>query len=690
MLKPLPMKKVEAVLLEEHKNHVLKELKDKGIIHFINSASDGVEVAEKLKLRGAGGSWIRIEASEQISKIDNLLEILKQGLDEEIEAPPLGELEEVARRLPASQEEVKKTFEEIAERIFFLEDRVLALNNRLAEVRKEKEELQSYRGVLEKLEVFGLGPKNLRGLRYTSIFFGVVPKEEIAAIEEGVGKITDTYILNSREISKKQALIVLIVLKKYEADVSRMLRIHRFEEVGIPLRLIPFTLEEAKRKVEENAATLEKDEREIINQLREIANREMANLLRYKRFLTIAKTVDEANLNFLRTRNTYYFAGWVPAASVNEVVEIIERSTAGACVVEVSEPEDEETPPTLIVNPKVTKPLEALTTTYGTPHYREIDPTSIIAITFPFIFGFMFGDIGQGLILTLIGVFMGFKMKRLSENGRKLGRTLILCGIMATLVGFMYGSMFGLEAEATHGESISPMEKYLGFTIEPVKVPVLDRFFTGALLGGSPEENRIMRAVYFSIYLGIGLLIFGLIINIVNHAMRGELKHGLLSPFGVPGIWALLGGSYVVFKDAMEPVPIALGIGIPILLIFIEGWLIKKEGLLIAFIETFENSMKYLTNTLSFLRITIIGVVHAALSLMMVNAMNGLSASAVPAKGLLIALVFVFGNIIILVMEGFISFVHTLRLHFYEIFSKFYQGNGVLFSPLKVIYQEKQ
>ncbi len=685
MLKPLPMKKVEAVLLEEHKNSVLKELKDKGVIHFINSASDGSELVEKLKLKAAGGSWIRIEASENISKIENLLEILRQAFPEEVESPPLGDLEDIARKLPASEDEVKQAFEEIAERLFFLEDRVLALNNRLAEVRKEKEELQSFRATLEKLEVFGLGPRDLRGLKYTSIFFGVIPKEEIAAVEESVGKITDLYILETKEISKKQALIVLIVLKKYEADVSRQLRIHRFEEVNIPLRLIPYTLEEAKRKIEENAATLEKDEKEIINQLREIANKEMGNLLRYKRFLTIAKTVDEANLNFLKTASTYYLAGWVPAARVNEVVDIIEKTTGGACVVEVSEPDEEETPPTLVVNPKVTQPLEALTTTYGTPHYREIDPTSIVAVTFPFIFGFMFGDIGQGLILTLVGIFMGFKMKKLSDKGRKLGRTLILCGIMATLVGFMYGSMFGLEAEAMHGEEISPMEKYLGFSIEPVKVPVLDRFFEGALLGA---PDRIMRAVYFSIYLGIGLLILGLVINIVNHAIRGELKHGLISPFGVPGIWALLGGSYVVFKDAMEPIPIALGIGVPILLIFIEGWLIKKEGIMIAFIETFENSMKYLTNTLSFLRITIIGVVHAALSMMMVTAMNGLSASTIPGKGVLIALVFILGNLIILVMEAFISFVHTLRLHFYEIFSKFYHGNGIPFSPLKVIYKE--
>jgi V/A-type H+-transporting ATPase subunit I len=685
MLKPLPMKKVEAVLLEEHKNRVLKELKDKGVIHFINSASDGSELVEKLKLKAAGGSWIRIEASENISKIENLLEILRQAFPEEVESPPLGDLEDIARKLPASEDEVKQAFEEIAERLFFLEDRVLALNNRLAEVRKEKEELQSFRATLEKLEVFGLGPRDLRGLKYTSIFFGVIPKEEIAAVEESVGKITDLYILETKEISKKQALIVLIVLKKYEADVSRQLRIHRFEEVNIPLRLIPYTLEEAKRKIEENAATLEKDEKEIINQLREIANKEMGNLLRYKRFLTIAKTVDEANLNFLKTASTYYLAGWVPAARVNEVVDIIEKTTGGACVVEVSEPDEEETPPTLVVNPKVTQPLEALTTTYGTPHYREIDPTSIVAVTFPFIFGFMFGDIGQGLILTLVGIFMGFKMKKLSDKGRKLGRTLILCGIMATLVGFMYGSMFGLEAEAMHGEEISPMEKYLGFSIEPVKVPVLDRFFEGALLGA---PDRIMRAVYFSIYLGIGLLILGLVINIVNHAIRGELKHGLISPFGVPGIWALLGGSYVVFKDAMEPIPIALGIGVPILLIFIEGWLIKKEGIMIAFIETFENSMKYLTNTLSFLRITIIGVVHAALSMMMVTAMNGLSASTIPGKGVLIALVFILGNLIILVMEAFISFVHTLRLHFYEIFSKFYHGNGIPFSPLKVIYKE--
>ncbi len=684
MLKPLPMKKVEAVLLEEHKNHVLKELKDKGVIHFINSASDGSELMEKLKLRAAGGSWVRIEASENISKIENLLEILRQAFPEEIETPPLGDLEDIARKLPASEDDVKKAFEEIAERLFFLEDRVLALNNRLAEVRKEKEELQNFRATLEKLEIFGLSPRDLRSLRYTTVFFGVIPKEEVAPVEESIAGITDLYILETKEVSKKQALLVLIVLKKFEADVSRQLRIHRFEEVGIPLRLIPYTLEEAKRKVEENAAALEKDEKEILNQLREIASKEMGNLLRYRRFLTIAKTVDEANLNFLMTKSTYYLAGWVPAQRVREVVDVIESATGGACVVEVSDPDEEETPPTLIVNPKVTQPLESLTTTYGTPHYREIDPTSIIAVTFPFIFGFMFGDIGQGLILILIGILMGFKMKKLSDKGRKLGRTLILCGIMATLVGFMYGSMFGLEAEAAHGE-VSPMQEYLGFTIEPVKVPVLEKFFSGALLGGSPEENRIMRAVYFSIYLGIGLLILSLIINIINHAMRGELKHGLLSPFGVPGIWLLSGGSYIVFvAKSFDPKLIILLVVLPLFLIFVEGWLIKEEGILIGAIETFENASRYLANTLSFVRIAVIGVVHAALSMMMVKAMFALGSSLLNP---LVLLVFLLGNVVIIVMEAFISFVHTLRLHFYEIFSKFYNGNGIPFSPLRVIYK---
>ncbi len=677
MVRPRSMKKLEALVLAEHKDEVLRVIKDTGAVHFINLSED----AETLgSLESAGAGWFRVEAAEYLSRIENILEALRQVHQAEVDS--LGELEPVARKLPVVDEEVKRVFEEIDEKLFFLGERVGSLNTRLSEIRKEREELRGHRETLSKLELMGIGPKDMRALKHVSLFLGTMPAEEVESFTKELAEITDMYLMESKRLDKKHVLLLVGVLSRYEVEVSRALRLRRFEELSIPLRLIPYSLEDAKRLLQEQAERLEREEREVLEELRKIAEAEMASLLRYQMFLSAAKRVDEANLNMLRTRKTYVFSGWVPEERMEEVRRAIEDATKGACVVSFREPEEHELPPTLIRNPPVTKPLEALTTTYGIPNYREIDPTSIVALTFPFIFGFMFGDIGQGLVLVLAGLYVGFRVRRFGEKGRKLGRTLVLCGIMATFMGFVYGSMFGLEAEAAHGES--PMQKYLGFTVEPLKVPLLDRFFEGALLA-SPD--RIMRAVYFSIYLGVLLLILGMVLNLINHAIQRELKHALLSPFGVPGIWALLGGSYIVFVKKSFSIPHVLGgVLLPVLLVFLHLLLVERQGMLVSAIETFENSMKYLTNTLSFLRITIIGVVHAALSMMMVQAMFALGDSLLnPA----VLLVFIAGNVLIIVMEAFISFVHTLRLHFYEIFSKFYRANGVLFSPLRIMYKEE-
>ena len=677
MVRPRSMRKLEALVLAEHKDDVLRAVKDTGAVHFINLT----ENAEALgRLQSAGTSRLRAEVAELLSKIENILEVFRQIHQAEVDS--MGELEPAARRLPVVDGEVRRVFEEIAEKLFFLGDRVGSLNARLSEIRKEKEELRGYQDTLRKLEIMGIGPKDMRALKHVSLFLGSMPAEEVEPFQKELANITDLYLMETKKLDKKHVLVLVGVLSRYEVDVSRALRLRRFEEITIPLRLIPYSLEDARRVVKEQAERLEKEEGEVLQELKKVAEAEMETLLRYQMFLNAARRVDEANQNMLRTRKTYVFSGWVPQERTEEVRRAIESATGGACIVSFREPEEHELPPTLLRNPPVTKPLEALTTTYGVPNYREVDPTSIVALTFPFIFGFMFGDVGQGLVLILAGLLVGFRVRRFGDKGRKLGRTLVLCGIMATFMGFVYGSMFGLEAEAAHGES--PMQKYLGFAFEPIKVPLLDRFFEGALLAG---PDRIMRAVYFSIYLGVFLLIMGMVLNLINHAIQREMKHALLSPFGIPGIWALLGGSYLVFWLKSFSIPHVLGgVVLPILLVFLHLLVIERQGFLISVIETFENSMKYLTNTLSFLRITIIGVVHAALSMMMVNAMLALGDSLLnPA----VLLVFIAGNVLIIVMEAFISFVHTLRLHFYEIFSKFYRANGVLFSPLRIMYKEE-
>ncbi|NOZ83060.1 MAG: hypothetical protein GXN98_04535, partial [Euryarchaeota archaeon] len=139
MVRPRSMRKLEALVLAEHKDEVLRAIKDTGAVHFINLTED----AESLgSLNAAGAGWFRVEAAEQLSRIENILEAFRQI--HQVEVDSLGELESAARKLPVVDDEVKRVFEEIDEKLFFLGDKVGSLNSRLSEIRKEKEELRGY------------------------------------------------------------------------------------------------------------------------------------------------------------------------------------------------------------------------------------------------------------------------------------------------------------------------------------------------------------------------------------------------------------------------------------------------------------------------------------------------------------------------------------------------------------------
>ncbi len=671
MLLPVPMKKIVAVVHKSRKDDILKELKEKGAVE-IRDASDN-DILDKMALDKGKSSWVRIEASENISKIDGIIDVLSQTLEKSPKITSLGKYEELIRGIPSNHKEISIAFEEIAERLFLVEDKVINLNNNLNSVRKEIEEFEGYKNIVTKLEKFNIGPGNLRGLMKTHAFFGNIPKDGLPAMKEELNVKLPVYVLENMELDKKIDTIILITYSEYEAEVTRILRTHHFEEIDIPLKIIPYTLEETKVKVKENLKELREEDKNILDELKEIASKEMGNLLRYREFLSAARKLDEVNRKFASTRDTYIFQGWVPSSKSDDIKKLIEELSEGKGIVEINEPEKGDTPPTLINNPKITKPLEVITTNYGYPGYNELDPTSIIGLTFPIIFGFMFGDIGEGIVVALLGYMLGFRLK-VGENARKLGRTLILCGISATIVGFLYGSFFGLEGKS--------MTHYLGFELHPLWMNI------NPISTSSVTASNIQNAVLFSLEFGVLLISLALVLNVIKLSLQKEYKYAFVHPSGVAGLWFFLGSVVLLFHYGLDLVSIITSqlslvlFYLPLLVIIIGEWKVGGQSLgMSLFNSVFDVVLKYLSNGLSFVRIMIMGIIHAAFMGMMVMGMNGVS------NPILISIIFIFGNIGIIIMEVFISFIQDLRLHFYEIFSKFYAGNGVPFNPLRISFK---
>ncbi len=218
------------------------------------------------------------------------------------------------------------------------------------------------------------------------------------------------------------------------------------------------------------------------------------------------------------------------------------------------------------------------------------------------------------------------------------------------------------------------MKRYLGFELHPILFnPFVD----------------IQVAINFSMYMGLILLTFGCLISIVNDIHERKYLEILVEPDGIPGIWILWGGYYLLTKHGLQifsifadPYILITSV-VPFLVIWFGEWKFTKLPFAMALIEAVDNFLRYIINSISHIRIVIMAIMHAALSLVMVIGMDNMPQTFIGGIGTVI--IFLTGNAIILFVETFISFIQTLRLHYYELFSKFYKGEGRFFSPFKVI-----
>ncbi len=307
---------------------------------------------------------------------------------------------------------------------------------------------------------------------------------------------------------------------------------------------------------------------------------------------------------------------------------------------------------------------------YGLPNYEDIDPTPFVAFTYTLLFGMMFGDVGQGLILILVG-YLAAKLK-----GMKLGEIGIRIGISSTLFGFVYGSVFGDE------HLLDPLYQSL-FHLEEKPIEVM---------GG----DFIMPLLICAIAIGAVLILCSIAINMYiqcKHKNWGEL---LLSQNGVCGTvfyLALVGGAaaQVGFGiPVFSRMYVICLILIPLVLIFLkepieqrmEGKKMFPDGFgafaTQSFFELFEVCLSFITNTISYLRVGGFVLSHAGMMLVVTLLMDMTSG----AGSIVVA---IFGNLFVMCLEGMIVGIQVLRLEFYEMFSRYFSGDGIAFQSLKNI-----
>jgi V/A-type H+-transporting ATPase subunit I len=349
-------------------------------------------------------------------------------------------------------------------------------------------------------------------------------------------------------------------------------------------------------------------------------------------------------------------AGWAVATALPELRTAL-RPIGGAVV--VLDPPRGADPPTLLPgHSRLHQEFSPLVATYGTVPYADIDPTVVAGIAYVAMFGMMFGDVGHGLLLVVAAlVLRSGRIRRLSKVA-KAWPFVLGAGAAATAVGVLYGEFFGPTGVLT------PV--WLSPTEEPVTVLV-----TG-------------------IAVGAVLLAGAYALGTVNRWREGGWPLALYAPSGVAGIALFLGLGAIALGEYFDGawgrwlVPIGAATWVVGLVLVFIGLLygagLTATGAVQAFVELLDTVIQVGANLLSFARLAAFGLAHAALSGLVWQATEDLAAGG--SLGWLWAvLVFLIGNALAFTLEALVAAVQALRLEYYELFSRVFQGQGRPFAP---------
>ena len=412
------------------------------------------------------------------------------------------------------------------------------------------------------------------------------------------------------------------------------------------------TMQESKKEIDESDDDYFSEHNELFD-------------LYYSKILTLHDSF-EVRKYAAKYHGSFFLAGWVPKSAEKALVEKL-HSIDGV-EVESADPKDVKrlTPPTKIKNSFLTRAYMFFTEIYGVPSYNEVDPTGLVAVVYTLLYGIMFADLGQGIVLSIVGWFM-FKFMNM-----RLGKILIPCGISAALFGTVFGSVFGNE------ELLNPMFHALGFEEKPIEI-----------------MDSALMFIIVSIVLGVAVIIVSMLFNVCSSFKKRDFGSALFGHNGISGI-VLYSSLILLLLNMFADLGIstkALAIGgilVPVLLIFmhaplgdiVSGRKPKIESvtdfIIENFFELFEVILSYMSNTLSFLRVGAFVLIHACM-------MSTFAALAgITGGGAAAVIIMIFGNIFVIALEGLLVGIQVLRLNFYEIFSRFYDGDGIPFNPVKI------
>ena len=509
-------------------------------------------------------------------------------------------------------------------------------------------------------------PTRFTPTKYVTVLIGTFPDSQTdatlkAALAERIPQIeaVETEVVYTSEM---QSCAAVMCLKRDADTVNEALRSMGFVK---PTELSDKT---PKEIIKENRVRINDLDKQIFKTQAEIADMasEHENINFLIDYFTMRADKYEQFKKVSLSDNVLYLSGYIPEKYAKKTVEQLESRFTVA--ITLSEPEEDEDTPVLLENNAFASGVEGITEMYSLPGKNDIDPNAIMSFFYYLFFGMMFSDAGYGLLMVIATAFVLLKCKP-EGNKRKTVLMYFFCGISTMFWGIMFGSFFGdlINVIRTNYLGLPEMRLYVWL---------------------NPQGDDLMLTMLWCFLFGIVHLFVGLAIKGYLEWRQGDKLGAIcdvLSVYlAVGGAAPICAGMIIDVPDTVKTVGKYCALVGVVLIVLTAGRSSKSIfGKLGSGLYALYNTISgYLSDVLSYSRLLALGLVTGIIG-SVVNLMGTLPENTI-VKTILFIVVFVLGHAINFGINIIGAYVHTNRLQYVEFFSRFYEGGGRAFNPLKV------
>ena len=640
----LKMQKIEIIGLMQDSKKIVERLQRRGIVELTDIKDDRL-----VKLNTAQSVSL---FEKNKTKLEHALEILERFSPEKASVKYMfkGKAEIEKHDFGKKAEMLEKVMKTAAE-IELLDKSCTDAKNENARLVLKKNNLSFWLP----LDI----PTGFKGTENTAFFIGSIP--ESISTEELSEQLPESSDINIISTSKTQTNFCVLALKNEAVSVGNALRKLGFVPFPEESDLTPReTVEKINEQIERNKGLIEKNESMIISHAK------YRDDIKFMIDYLGMRSDKYAALNRLAlTRETIIITGYIPQKYVSALSNELEKKYTVA--ISTKEPNAEDDVPVLLENSRFSSPVEGITEMYSLPGKDDLDPTPVMSFFYYLFFGMMLSDAGYGILMVL-GTSLALRKFKLEAKMKKTLTMFKYCGISTIFWGALFGSWFGDIVQVVSKQFFGKEIGSLALWFEPLADPI--------------------KLLLFSFGLGICHLFLGLGANLVNLWRQGRRLDAICE---VIPVYITIIGAAPLGASILTTVPsVFTQIGLyvaavgAILVVLTSGRTAKSflSRIFGGLYGLYNMATGYLSDILSYSRLLALGLATGSIA-SVINLIGSMPSNLV-LKAIMLILVFVVGHTANLAINLLGAYVHTDRLQFVELFSKFYEGGGRAFEPLSV------